>query len=215
MFKAEPGCGCGDSLAFPSRGWGRQSPSFPAPSVQPRADSGDWSPVRSIGSVSGRGSGGLCPWSRGCGPWASLLPLHSTYQEESRVWYSLPHCPSAASPGTRFLSEKPPSQAPSRSCWSSALTLLHLSFVLELSDQGDITIAPSQTGVSPPSLVRLPPLSGQWAGQGWVRPGQTSRAERISLFLFSFSFLLPFPSAAVGISSLSPSQDACGPDVVA
>lgn len=83
VFKAEPGCGCRDSLAFPSRGWGGPSPSFPAPLVQPRADSGDWSPVRSIGSVSGRGVWRTLPRSRGCGPWASLLPLHSTYQEES------------------------------------------------------------------------------------------------------------------------------------
>lgn len=151
--------------------------------------------------------------------WAMGQPSASAQHVPGRVrvWYSLPHCPSAASPGTRFLSEKPPSQAPSRSWWSSALTLLFSISPLFWSCQikGNITIAPSQTGVSPPSLVLLPLLSGQWAGQGWVRPGQTSRAERISLFLFSFSFLLPFPSAAVGISSLSPSQDACGPDVVA
>lgn len=163
-------------------------------SLQPRADSGDWSPVRSIGSVSGRGVWRILPLEQRL--WAMGQPSASAQHVPGRVpvWYSLPHSPSAGSPGTRFLSEKPPSQAPSHPWWSSALnpSLLHLCFVLEsFQIETNIPSSSSQAGVRlpspapPPSQVWLPPGSGQWAGKGWVRPGQTSRTERTSLFFFS------------------------------
>lgn len=60
-------------------------------------------------------------------------------------------------------------------------------------------------------------LGGQGSGQGRAGLGQARPAgQKGPLCPFSpFSFLLPFPFAAVGISSLSPSRDACGPDAVA
>lgn len=128
--------------------------------------------------------------------WAMGQPSASAQHVPGRVpvWYSLPHCPSAGSPGTRFLSEKPPSQAPSHPWWSSALTLLFfisalfwrvfrsrrtflVRLVRQVSDPPPLSPLPSQ--------VWLPPGSGQWAGKGWVRPGQTSRTKRTSLFFFS------------------------------
>lgn len=184
--------------------------------------------MRSIGSVSGRGVWRILPLEQRL--WAMGQPSASAQHVPGRVpvWYSLPHCPSAGSPGTRFLSEKPPSQAPSHPWWSSALnpSLLHLCFVLEsFQIETNIPSSSSQTGVRPPSPPPPHPrcgcLQGQGSGQGRAGLGQARPAGQKGL-LCSFSpvfFLLPVPFAfAVGISSfssLSPSQDARGPDKVA
>lgn len=184
--------------------------------------------MRRIGSVSGRGVWRILPLEQRL--WAMGQPSASAQHVPGRVpvWYSLPHCPSAGSPGTRFLSEKPPSQAPSHPWWSSALTLLFfisaLFWRVFRSRRTFLVRLVRQVSDSPPLSAPHPRcgcLQGQGSGQGRAGLGQARPAGQKGL-LCSFSpvfFLLPVPFAfAVGISSfssLSPSQDARGPDKVA
>lgn len=153
--------------------------------------------MQRIGCVCRRGSGGLCPWSRGCGPSARPLPLHSTYQEESGT--HSPTLPLLVLQGPdSYLKScllRPPAYhpPPSRSQLNSSLSLCcsGKNFQTEVN----IRWLLSQTGVTPHSWCGC--LQGQ-------RPGQASRTERMSLFLVPK--LLPcshFLCFGVGISSFS------------
>lgn len=149
-----------------------------------------------------------------CGPSASPLPLHSTYQEESgthspTLLLLFPQGPDSYLKNCLLRPPATPGGSPLNS--SLSLCCSGKSFQTEVN----IMWLLSQTGVSP--YLWHGCLPGQGSEQGRTGPGQASRTERTSLFLVFF--LLPFSFALLWeflpFLYFLQSQDVCGPDVVA